>query len=100
MILVPFPLGLLVRNRAAAYLAYVAIQAFVFTFQTAFLVLEWANGSTEAFGSFPDYDNGDVWAYGIINLVIYSLGLGLVTLGQRIHRNRNIRRENLGLTPI
>ena len=99
MILVPLPLGLLVRNRVAAFLAFIAVHAFVFTFQTAFLVIEWANGSSEAFGSFPDYNNGDVWAYGIINLVIYSVGFGLVTLGHRIRTNRNTRRKSLDLTP-
>ncbi len=99
MILVPFPLGLLVRSLVAVYIAYVAIHAFVFTFQTALLVMEWANGSTEAFGPFPDYDNGDVWAYGIVNLVIYSIGLGLITLGHRIRTNRNTRRKSPDLTP-
>ena len=95
MILVPFPLGLLVRNRTAAYLAYIAIHGFVFTFQTANLVMEWANGSTEAFGSFPDFNNGDVWGYGIVNLVIYGVGLGLVTLGYRIRTKRNTRRNSV-----
>lgn len=100
MILLPLPLGLLVRTRTVAYLAFIAIHAFVFTFQTALLILEWANGSTEAFGSFPEYSTGDVWAYGIINLVIYGLGLGLVTLGQRVRRNRNSRRARMDLTPV
>jgi predicted Na+-dependent transporter len=99
MVLVPLPLGLLVRNRTAAYIAYIAIHAFVFTFQTANLVMDWANGSTEAFGSFPDYSMGDFWAYGIINLAIYGVGLGLVTLGYRIRTKRNARRSSVELTP-
>jgi hypothetical protein len=44
------------------------------------LVLERASGSTEVCASLPDDNNGDVLAYGIINLVIYSIGLGLVLL--------------------
>ena len=99
MVLVPLPLGLLVRNRMAAYIAYIAIHAFVFTFQTANLVMDWANGSTEAFGSFPDYSMGDLWAYGIINLAIYGVGLGLVTLGYRIRTKRNTRRNSVELAP-
>ncbi len=99
MILVPFPLGLLVRTRTAAYLAYIAIHGFVFTFQTAYLVMEWANGSTDAFGSFPDFTSGDVWAYGIINLVIYGVGLGLVTLGCRIRTKRTTRHDSVELAP-
>jgi hypothetical protein len=100
MILVPLPLGLLVRNRTAAYLSYIAIHAFVFTFQTAFLIIEWANGSTSAFGPFPDADDGQVWAYGVINLVFYGVGLGLVTLGCRIRAKRNARRNSVELAPV
>lgn len=99
MILIPLPLGLFVRNRTAAYMAYIAIHAFVFTFQTANLVMEWANGSTEAFGSFPDFNNEDLWGYGIVNLVIYSIGLGLVTLGCRLRTKRNARRSSVELAP-
>ena len=99
MILLPFPLGLLVRDRTAAYLAYIAIHSFVFTFQTANLMMEWANGSTEAFGSFPDFNNEDVWGYGIVNLVIYGVGLGLVTLAHRIRSRRKARRHDSELAP-
>ena len=99
MVLVPLPLGLLVRNRTAAYVAYIAIHAFVFTFQTANLLMEWANGSTEAFGSFPDFNNADMWGYGVVNLVIYGIGLGLVTLGYRIRTKRNARRNSVELAP-
>jgi hypothetical protein len=99
MVLAPLPLGLFVRSRTAAYLAYIAIHAFVFTFQTAYLMMEWANGSTEAFGPFPDFDNGQVWAYGILNLVIYGVGFGLVTLGCRIRTKRSARGGSVELAP-
>ena len=99
MVLVPLPLGLFVRNRTAAFLAYIALHAFVFTFQTAMLVMEWANGSTEAFGPFPDASNEDVWGYGIVNLVIYGVGLGLVALGARIRARRTTRQNSVELAP-
>lgn len=99
MILLALPLGLFVGNRTAAYIAYIAAHAFVFTFQTANLVMEWANGSTEAFGAFPDYNNDDVWGYGIVNLVIYGVGFGLVTLGHRIRSRRATRQSSLELDP-
>lgn len=99
MILLPLPLGLFVRKRTAAYIAYIAVHAFAFTFQTAILLMEWADGSTEAFGTFPDHSNEDVWGYGIVNLVIYGIGLGLVTLGYRIRTKRNARRDSVELTP-
>ncbi|MGB2838975.1 MAG: hypothetical protein WBC76_04015 [Actinomycetes bacterium] len=88
MILVPLPLGFFVRKRIPAFIAYIAIHAYVFTFQTANLLLEWASGSTEAFGSFPDFNNGDVWAYGLINVIIYGVGLGLVEGGHRLRARR------------
>lgn len=49
IILIRIPLGLLVRSRTAAYMAYVAIHAFVFVFQTASL------------GSFLDFNDEDLW---------------------------------------
>jgi predicted Na+-dependent transporter len=88
MILVPLPLGFFVRKRIPAFIAYIAIHAYVFTFQTANLLLEWANGSTAAFGSFPDFNNGDVWAYGVINMIIYGVGLWLVEGGHRLRARR------------
>jgi hypothetical protein len=36
MLLAPLPVGYFIRNRMAAYLAYVALHSFVFTFQLFF----------------------------------------------------------------
>jgi hypothetical protein len=41
MLLAPFPIGFFIRNRMAAYLAYVAPHSFVFTFQSTTLLKEW-----------------------------------------------------------
>jgi len=91
MLLAPFPIGFLVRNRVVAFLAYIALHAFVFTFQTLMLIIEWVGGSTEAFGAYPDAATGEVVAYGVVNLVIYAAGLGLVYLGSRIAARRHRR---------
>ena len=91
MLLAPFPIGFLVRSRTAAFVTYVALHAFVFTFQSLALVLEWAGGSEAAFGRFPDASTGDVAAYGAVNLVIYAVGLGLVYLGSRLGTRRRAR---------
>ena len=99
MILIPLPLGLLVRSRMAAFVAYIAIHSFVFTFQTASLILEWINGSTHAFGPYPEFSNEEVWGYGIVNLVIYAVGLGLVALGHRIRSRRAARPASVELDP-
>ncbi len=99
LIPLPLPLGLLVRSRMAAFVAYIAIHSFVFTFQTANLLIEWINGSTHAFGPYPEFSNEDVWGYGIVNLVIYAMGLGLVTLGHRIRSRRAAQPASVELDP-
>jgi hypothetical protein len=92
LVLVPFPIGFFVRNRMAAFVAYVAVHAFVFTFQTLNLILEWAGGSSEAFGAFPHASGGNVLSYGLINAAFYAIGIGLVYLGGRLGARRRARR--------
>ncbi len=89
MVLLPFPLGFLVRQRLVAMVAYMAVQAFVFTVQTTSLLLEWAGGSSRAFGGrFPQYEQSEVFAYALVNAVIYAVGIGLVYLGHRVAARR------------
>lgn len=71
MLLVPLPLGYLVRDRVAAYLAYVAVHSFVFTFQTMTLTRAWVGGETEAFGKDAD---AVPWSYAAVNAAIYAVG--------------------------
>lgn len=99
MIVIPLPLGFLVRSRMAAFLVYIAIHSFVFAFQTAILLMEWINGSTHAFGPYPQASNEDVWGYGIVNFVIYAVGLGLVALGQRLRSRRGAQPRRVELDP-
>jgi hypothetical protein len=99
MLLAPLPIGFFVKNRTAGFIAYLALQAFVFTFQSVELVIAWAGGSTEAFGPFPKADNGEVLAYGVVNLVIYGIGLGLLYLGQRLALRRSRRAGAVQLDP-
>jgi hypothetical protein len=94
MLLVPFPLGLLLRSRGAAYITYLAVHAFVFPFQTLVLLIDWVNGAEAAFGPYPDASWGQVWGYGVLNLLICLGGLGLVALGQRVQTRR--RRDRAG----
>ena len=97
MLVSTVPLGLLVRNRLAGYVAYTALHAFVFTFQTMILLMEWLNGDPSAFGPYPAYHSA--WAYGVVNVAIYAAGLGLLTLGQRIARRRRARATAIDLDP-
>lgn len=87
-LLLAFPLGFFIRPRLAAYVAYVAIHSFLFTFQTATLTRAWVGGSTEAFPKDPDAGG---WPYGLVNLAIYALGLGLVTAGGTLAARRRSR---------
>jgi hypothetical protein len=77
-LLIALPLGYFIRPRMTAYLAYVAVHGYAFTLQSTQLTREWVGGSTEAFSKNPDTIP---WAYALMNLAIYSLGFGLVTLG-------------------
>jgi hypothetical protein len=88
-ILVALPLGLLVRNRLAAYLTYAILFAQVFTFQTANLLMEWVKGSTEAFAADPTKGFSSSIGYLAFTSTIYAVGFGLITLG---HWLRNRRR--------
>lgn len=97
-LLVALPLGLLIRNRLAAYAAYGLAFAHVYTFQTANLVMEWTNGSTDAFPAAQSQELLDgTLSYFVFTSVIYVVGFGLVTLG---HRLRNRRRAATGAVDL
>ncbi|MFC4055830.1 hypothetical protein ACFOY4_39605 [Actinomadura syzygii] len=85
MVLLPLPLGYLVRNRTAAYLTYVGVHSFAFTFQTMTLTRAWVGGETRAFAKDPD---SVPWSYAAVNVAIYAAGLGLVTLGAWLRSRR------------
>jgi hypothetical protein len=85
LVLVAFPLGFFFRNRLAAYVAYIAVHSFVFSFQNLTLTREWVGGDYAAFDKDP---SSTPWAYGLVNLVIYAVGFGLITLGYRLGAKR------------
>lgn len=98
MILTAFPLGFFVPNRTVAYVAYLAAAQFVFTFQTAGLLLDWGGGDASAFGGpFPDHDLGPYYGYGAVNLIIVGVGVSLVALGARVARRRRRRGNSVEL---
>lgn len=47
-VLFAFPLGLLLRQRMAAYLAYVAVYGYCFSFQGVYLTTAWVRGEPAA----------------------------------------------------
>ncbi len=90
MIVAAFPIGFFIRNRTPAYITFIAVHGFVFTFQTLMLTIEWIGGSKAAFGPYPKADKAQVWSYAAVNLVIFVVGLGLVLLGQRVAARRHL----------
>ncbi|MFC5994612.1 hypothetical protein ACFQE5_10370 [Pseudonocardia hispaniensis] len=88
MLLAPFPIGFFVKNRMAAYLSYITVHGFAFTYQSTYLVLFWIGGESTAFGTYPNPDEGEILAYGGVNLAIFLVGLGLVALGQWLAARR------------
>lgn len=91
-------IGYFVRPRGTAVIAYLVADCFVFTFQTLDVLLNWmsgANGITGsgAFGPFPDgfplkYTESEVYAYGIVNLVIVAVGIALTVGANRFAAKR------------
>jgi hypothetical protein len=87
-LLVAFPLGYLLRDRLASYLAFVAVHSFVFSFQNMELTREWVGGSRSAF---PNDPHTVPWSYGAVNLLIYAAGFGLIALGRSVAVRRRKR---------
>jgi hypothetical protein len=94
MLLLPFPLGYLIRQRVVAYLAYVGVHAYVFTFQTMTLLKAWTGGDRSAFGADPQ---AVPWDYAAVNIAIYGAGLGLVALGHRLRDRRRTKAQGVDL---
>jgi hypothetical protein len=96
-ILIGFPLGFFIRSRTHAVVTYVLVDSYLFTFQTAFLLMQWADGDQHAFGA----RGGDwsaerttmVLSYLVLNGVIVAIGVGLVLLGHRIRSRRTAARD-------
>jgi hypothetical protein len=98
-ILVGFPLGFLIRSRSTAIVTYALVDSYLFTFQTAFLVMQWVDGDEHAFGA-----RGGAWSperttmvgsYLVLNGVIVALGIGLVVLGHKVRSRRTASRNTV-----
>ncbi|MDF2704406.1 MAG: hypothetical protein K0R62_58 [Nonomuraea muscovyensis] len=90
VVLLALPIGLLIRNRLAAYLAFSVVFAQVYTFQTGVLVMEWTNGATAVF---PPSDAQELidgsLGYLAFTSTVYLAGFGLVTLGHWLRNRRH-----------
>lgn len=52
-VLFAFPLGFLLRSRTAAYVGYVAVYGYAFSFQNVCLLRNWVGGDSSAFPTDP-----------------------------------------------
>jgi hypothetical protein len=91
-LLVAFPLGLLLRSRSEAYIAYVALFLFLYVSTAVTLLVEWAGGSTIAFGPFPRADTGQMWSFVGLSAAAFVVGALLVQWGSVVQRRRAVRR--------
>ncbi|WP_371405511.1 hypothetical protein OHA10_07915 [Kribbella sp. NBC_00662] len=91
-VLFAFPLGFFLRNRLSAYVAYIAIYAYCFTFQTLYLLRSWVGDSHQAFPADP----GTLpLGYLGVTAGIYVVGFVLVTIGHRVGVKRRSRAVDL-----
>ena len=88
-LLAAFPLGALVRSRAAAFGIYAGAYLWAFVFQSVYLLLHTMAGGTEAFN--PEVFPLD---YGLVAAGILSVGLLLVFAGSHVGRRVRSRRSH------
>lgn len=100
-------LGFFVHRRGTAVLAYLVADSFLFTFQTLDVTLNWMSGArgaggAEAFGPSPialplAYRESEVFAYGVVNLIIVAVGVGLTMGANRLAARRAARKSGIAV---
>jgi hypothetical protein len=94
-LLVAFPLGFLLRDRLPAFVAYLALYLYAFTFQTGYLTRAWVQGDDSAFPREVDLGLG----YLAVTAAILAAGCGLVALGHHLGHRRRSRAGAADLDP-
>ncbi|MFL6155044.1 MAG: hypothetical protein ACJ72D_03060 [Marmoricola sp.] len=98
-VLLAFPLGYFVTTRSTALLSYLLAGSYLFSYQSTGVLLDWLGHSKpSAFGPFPDHfpakaSTGETIGYGVLNLVITVVGIGLVLLGHRVASRRRAKQQ-------
>jgi predicted LPLAT superfamily acyltransferase len=86
-LLFAFPLGFLLRDRLAAFVAYLALYLYAFTFQTGYLTRAWVQGDDSAFARQADLGLDHL----AVTVAILAVGCGLVVLGHHLGSRRRSR---------
>ena len=92
MILVPLVIGWFVRSRFMAVVVDLAVYSILFSMQTTVLIMEWAHGDKQAFGSFPQGGSGEVWSYVAVNFALLAVGVGLLFGANALSGRRRAKR--------
>ena len=99
--LLALPLGYVVKNRMAAYVAFGLAFAHVYTFQTANLVMEWVNGADAAFEQSSSTSLlGSTMGYFTFTTLVLLVGYGLVTLGHFLRTRRTRQTADTGVADL
>ena len=93
-ILLAFPLGFFLRSHLAANTAYAIAYLWAFVFQGIYLMLDSINNG-KTLNDDPAFVADEFpWQYGVVTLLIFLVGFGLVALGHRVGRGRRERRQD------
>src|SRR5215212_2987789 len=92
-ILCAFPLGYFLSSRLAANTAYAIAYLWAFVFQGIYLMLDSINEG-RTLNDEPAFVTDEFpWQYGVVTLLIFAAGFGLVAFGHRVGRGRRERRQ-------
>jgi hypothetical protein len=92
-ILAAFPLGFFLSSRLAANTAYAIAYLWAFVFQGIYLMLDSINQG-KTLNDDPAFVSDEFpWQYGVVTLLIFVVGFGLVQVGHRAGRGRRQRRQ-------
>ena len=98
-VLFAFAIGYFVKERGLAVVGYLAIDAIVFAYQTLSVLMSWmADEPPVAFGPSPtgfpvEYSGSELAGYGVVNLVIIVVGVGLVIAGTKVRARRAAKQD-------
>jgi hypothetical protein len=93
-VLFALPLGFFLRNRLAAYVAYLAVFGYAFSFQNVYLLRSWVQDRDA--GAFPRDADQLPLSYLLVSAAIYAAGFGLVALGHRLGARRRTKTQAPG----
>ena len=92
-VLCAFPLGFFLRSHLAANTAYAIAYLWAFVFQGVYLMLDSIN-SGRTLNDEPAFVADEFpWQYGVVTLLIFVAGFGLVAFGHRVGRGHRARRQ-------